>query len=195
MERGKAYGELDVTYQHEADVASFTPRIVVGVGRNVEIGLNFNGLNTAGNSQLIMSPTVKWKLYDGGKNGWAFLMGDSVFLPVQNRAYSAGSYLYAEFAKTFRTGTRATFGAFHFSRDVVASAQRAGGQFAIEQPIRDRMTLAADWYTGNHAVGYLTPGLIVKLTPKLTWYGSYQIGNGGVPKGNHQLLIEVGWNF
>lgn len=189
------YGELDLTYQHQSNLGSFTPRFVLGVGRRIEIGMNFNGMNTAADPQTVISPTAKWKLYDGGSNGWAFLVGDSVFIPVQNRAYSGGNYVYAEFVKTFKTGTRATFGTFHFSRDVVASANRAGGQFAIEQPVGKRLTLAADWFTGDHAAGYITPGVVVKLTPKLTWYASYQIGNGEVSKGNHQLLTEIGWNF
>jgi hypothetical protein len=195
LDRGKMYGELDVTYQHQADLAGFTPRFVMGAGRQIEIGLNFNGLSTAASPELIVSPTFKWKLYNSPKNGWAFLVGDNVFVPIQNRTYSAGNYLYAEFAKTFSSGTRATFGAFHFSRDVVATAQRAGAQLAIEQAVGKRATLAADWYSGDHSAGYVTPGIIVKLTPKVTWYGSYEIGNRGLANGNHQLLTEIGWNL
>ena len=70
-----------------------------------------------------------------------------------------------------------------------------GGQFGLEQPVNSRLTLAADWYTGHHALGYVTPGVIVKLTSRITWYGSYQIGNGAVANGNHQFLTELGWNF
>jgi hypothetical protein len=57
------------------------------------------------------------------------------------------------------------------------------------------VTLAADWYTGGHALGYVTPGIVVRATSKLTWYAAYQIGNSAVSRGNHQLLIEFGWNF
>jgi hypothetical protein len=78
---------------------------------------------------------------------------------------------------------------------VVASGNRAGGQFAIEQPMASRLALAADWYTGYQALGYVTPGIIFKGTSHLTLYGSYQIGKGGVSVGNHQMLVELGWNF
>jgi len=195
LDRGKIYGELDFGYQYSDSNASYTPRIVVGLGRQVEAGLNINGIGTPGPSQTILSPAIKWKVYDGGKNGWAFLVGDTMYLPVQNRTYTTGNYVYAEFAKTWRTGTRATFGAYHFSRDVVASAQRAGGQFALEQPINSRLTVATDWYTGNQALGYVTPGAIVKLTPKLTWYACYEIGNHRASSGNRLFLTELGWNF
>jgi hypothetical protein len=195
LDRGKVYGELDFAYQHSSNTAAFTPRVVAGVGHRLEIGANFNGITSAAHSQTVLAPTVKWKVYDGGKNGWAFLVGDDVFFPLHNRAYNAGNYAYAGFTKTWHTGTRATFGGYHFTQGVVANSQRAGGQFAIEQTVNKTLTVAADWFTGNNAVGYITPGVIVKVTSKLTWYGSYQLGNSGVSKGNHQFLAELGWNF
>jgi len=78
---------------------------------------------------------------------------------------------------------------------VVAAANRAGGQFTIEQRVSRRLTLPAEWCTGNHAAGYVNPGAISKVTSKLTGYAAYQIGNAGVTKGNHQFLCELGYNF
>ncbi|HZR64410.1 MAG TPA: hypothetical protein VFA85_04630, partial [Terriglobales bacterium] len=72
---------------------------------------------------------------------------------------------------------------------------RVGGQFAIEQTVTNRLTVAADWYTGDEALGYVTPGLIFKATSKLTLYGAYEIGNRGVSAGNHQAVVEIGWNI
>ena len=57
------------------------------------------------------------------------------------------------------------------------------------------MTLAAEWYTGNTAVGYVNLGAIIKVNSKLTFYTAYQIGNAGVTTGNHQFLWEIGYNF
>jgi hypothetical protein len=92
-------------------------------------------------------------------------------------------------------GTRITFGAYDFTRNVVATANRAGGQFTFEQQINTCLTLAAEWYTGNQATGYVNPGTIFKATSKLTLYAAYQIGNAGVTSGNHQFLSEIGYNF
>jgi hypothetical protein len=77
--------------------------------------MNLNGISSPGPSQTTPTPTIKWKAYDGGKNGWAFMVGDDVFIPAQNRSYDAGNYIYAEFAKTLKTQTRLTFGAFDFT--------------------------------------------------------------------------------
>jgi hypothetical protein len=90
---------------------------------------------------------------------------------------------------------RASVLALQSTKNVVATANRAGGQFTFEQQINTRLTLAAEWYTGNQAVGYLNPGVIYKLTSKLTLYGAYQIGNAGLKNGNHQLRWEIGYNF
>ena len=78
---------------------------------------------------------------------------------------------------------------------MVAPANRAGGQFTLEQNISSRLTLAAEWYTGNNATGYVNPGAIIKITSKLTGFAAYQIGNAGVTKGNHRFLWEFGYNF
>ena len=83
-----------------------------------------------------------------------------------------------------------------FSKNVVApNAVRAGGQFAIEQTINSKLTLAADWLTGKHANGYFTPGIIYKPHPKVTAYISYSIGNADARSGNNYFLLELGYNF
>ena len=195
LDRGKIYTELDFTYRPLDAFKTYTPRVVVGLGRRFEAGVNINGIVDPGLSQVIVTPTVKWKIYDGGENGWGFLIGDNLFIPVQNKTFDAGTWIYTEFVKTFKTRTRTTFGGYYASANVFDVAQRGGGQFAVEQSIGSKFTLAADWFTGKHGVGYLTPGIYLKLTPKLTWYASYELGNTRVSHGNHQFLTELGWNI
>jgi len=195
LDKGKVYGELDETARPVNPVYTFEPRVVVGLGHRIEAGLNFIGLSEPSSGQVIIAPTVKWRLWDGGKSAWSFLVGDDVFFPARKEDYDAGNYFYAEFAKVFRTGTRIGFGGYDFTKHVVAPAQRAGGQFTIEQPVNQRLTVAGEWYTGNQGAGYVTSGVIVKVTSKFTLYGCYQIGNAGVTNGNHQFLWEFGYNF
>ncbi|HZQ94498.1 MAG TPA: hypothetical protein VFA67_05775 [Candidatus Sulfotelmatobacter sp.] len=195
LDSGKIYGELDFTYNPASAVASYTPRLVVGIGHRIEIGANLNGIATPADVRTTVTPALKWKIFDTPAHGFAVLVGDNVFMPVQNTRYKAGNYFYAELAKTWRAKTRLSAGLYHFTADVVAPSQRVGGQFGIEQPVGSRITLAADWYTGYQVLGYVTPGIIVKATSRLTLYGSWQIGNYGLSEGNHQLLVELGWNF
>jgi len=195
LDKGKIYGELDGTARPVDGLATFTPRIVFGIGHGIEVGMNFDGLSEPMPGQLEVSPTVKWRLWKGKTSGWSLYAGDDLLFPVHNRTYNAGNYLYAFLSKEWKHGTRIGLGGYDFTRNVVAKANRAGGQFTFEQTVNNRVTLAAEWYTGNHSAGYVNPGVILKLTSRFTLYAAYQIGNAGVTTGNHQFLWELGYNF
>lgn len=194
---GKVYFELDVSAKpNDPKFSSLVPRVVVGVGGRVEVGLNVTGNIQPGADATTLVPAVKWKVYDGGDNGWAVAVGNNLFIPVRNKSYDLGTYSYAMAQKTFKTKTRIGFGGYFFSEDVVApDANRAGGQFSIEQPLTVKFGVQADWFTGRHASGYFTPGGYYKLTRKLTGYAAYSVGNAGATDGNHFLYFEVGYNF
>ena len=201
LERGKVYFELDASFKPNDSEAlghfsSFVPRVVVGAGGRVELGLNVTGNVQPGPDATTLVPTFKFKAYDGSKkNGIALVFGDHLFFPVRNRAYNAGNYVYAEVSKTFKSGTRLTAGSYDFTRRVVADANRAGGQFGFEQPVSKKLTVAADYFTGKHSAGYFTPGAVFKLSPKVTGYAAYSIGNQNASRGNHFFLLELGYNF
>lgn len=195
LDKGKVYGELDGTARASDSSATFTPRVVIGVGHRFEVGLNFDGLGAPNVGQLDVSPTVKWKIWNDADMGWCFYVGDDLFFPTTMRTFDVGNYGYASFAKSWKSGTRVGFGAYDFTHGVVARGNRAGGQFTFEQTAGKRVTLAVEWYTGKTSVGYVNPGAVWRLTSKLCLYTAYQIGNSGVTKGNHQFLWELGYNF
>ncbi|MEP6741492.1 MAG: hypothetical protein ABJB61_03265, partial [bacterium] len=162
LDRGKVYFELDASLKPTdgavvTKFSSFVPRVVVGAGNRVEIGLNITGNIQPGADSTTLVPTIKWKPYQGKDNGWAFVVGDNLFIPVRNCAYNAGNYVYAEISKTRKSGTRITAGGYDFTRNVVATGNRAGGQFGFEHPLNKKVTLAADYFSGKHAAGYFTP--------------------------------------
>ena len=195
LDKGKVYFEQDGTGRVVDPYSTFTPRIVVGIGHQIEVGVNFDGLSAPTVGELDISPTAKWRIWKARTSGWSFLVGDDLFFPVYQRSYDAGNYAYAFFAKEWKHGTRLSAGGYDFTRNVVTTGNRAGGQFTIEQTLNKRLTLASEWYTGNSAVGYVNTGVVIKLTQKLTLYTAYQIGNTGVSAGNHQFLWEIGYNF
>ncbi len=132
LDKGKVYFELDISAKpNDSDAlnkfSSFVPRLVVGAGSRVEVGLNILGNVQPGPDSTTLAPAVKWKVYDGKDNGWAVAVGDNVFIPVRNKSYDAGTYAYTMVQKTFKTKTRVGFGGYFFSKNVVASnANRAG---------------------------------------------------------------------
>ena len=200
LDKAKVYVELDASFKMNNQDAlrtfsSFVPRVVVGTGNNVEVGLNVTGNLNPGIDTTTLVPTVKWRFYRNEKNKVALFGGTNFYIPARNRSYQFGSYSYAAATKTINK-TRLTAGGFVASKNVFApNASRVGGQFAIEQTINDKLTLAADWLTGRHANGYFTPGVIYKPTPQVTTYLSYSIGNADAKRGNHYFLFEVGYNF
>ena len=199
LDKGKVYAELDASLKPTngsgvPKFSSFVPRVVIGAGSNIEFGLNVTGNIQPGADSTTLVPTIKWRPYRG-ENGWSIILGNNLFIPVRNRAYNAANYFYAETSKTFNNGTRITFGGYDFTKNAVASANRAGGQFGFEQPLSRKITFAADWFTGKHASGYFTPGLIFKAGPRVTGYAGYSIGNQNVSGGNHFFLLELGYNF
>ncbi len=200
MDKGKVYGEFDASFKTNNQAAlrrfsSFVPRVVVGTGENVEVGLNITGNINPGSDSTTLVPAVKYRFYQNEKKDVAVFAGTNFYIPVRNRAYKFGSYSYLAVAKTINK-TRLTAGGYVFSKNVVAqNAVRAGGQFAIEQTINSKVSVAADWLTGKHANGYFTPGLIYKPTPKVTAYLAYSLGNSQLKQGNHYFLFELGYNF
>jgi len=204
LPKAKVYSELDVSWKPNDNAgnivqsfSSFVPRLVVGVGGNVEVGLNVTGNIQPGPDATTLVGAFKWRIYQGKDNGWSVVAGDHLYIPVRNQAYDAGSQVYAQISKSFNGGkTRLTAGGYDFTPGVVApNAHRAGGQFGFEHTVNTKLTVQADWFTGKHANGYFTPGFYFKPHPKLTLYGGYSIGNANAGKGNHFFLIEIGVNF
>ncbi len=197
LDPGQVYFELDISAKPvDPKFSSFVPRLVIGAGGRVEVGLNVTGNIQPGADTTTLVPAVKWKVYDGGDNGWAIAVGNNLYIPVRNKSYDLGTYSYAMVQRTFRTKTRVGFGGYFFSKNVVApNANRAGGQFTFEQPVTGKFGVQADWFTGKHANGYFTPGGYYKFNKKLTGYAAYSIGNAGVTNGNHFLYFEMGYNF
>lgn len=200
LDKGKVYFELDASFRTNDQEAlrrfsSFVPRVVIGVGSNVEVGLNVTGNIQPGGDSTTLVPTVKWKFYENEEKGVAFIAGANFYIPVRNRAYNIGAYSYVAGSKTINK-TRLTAGAFIASKNVFATnTVRAGGQFGVEHTLNSKWTLAGDWITGRHASGYFTPGVIYKPHPKMTTYWGYSIGNADAAKGNNFFLLEFGYNF
>ena len=199
LDRGKVYFELDASFKLNDQEAvgrfsSFVPRIVVGVGRNVELGLNVLGNIQPGSDATTLSIPVKWRFYQSEKKGIAMIAGTHFYIPIRKRTYNFGTHTYVEIAKTIKK-TRVTGGGYVATDGVFApGAVRGGGQFGFEQTVNKYLNINADWYTGRHAAGYFTPGIAFKPAKNITGYMGYSIGNDAAARGNHYFLFEFGYN-
>ncbi len=192
LDKGKLYLETDWLWRpSDPAFATGAPiRGVYGFGANIEGGVNFGGIVTPGRSVPVAIPNIKWQplktdifFLTTGVLGQFFLRGTSDGTPsVQT---------YAHAAVKLPIGTRLTAGGWWTSSGYAAPGSTAGGLFGLEQAITSNVTLAADWYTGNSSLGYVSPGIIV-TAGRWVFYGAYSIKNGN-SKGNG-LLLELGFN-
>jgi hypothetical protein len=200
LDRGKIYVEADISAKPNDSEAlkhftSVVPRAVVGVrSRRVEVGVNVIGNIQPGKDSTTIVPAIKVKLYGSEKNGWAVVAGGSVYVPVRQRLYKAGTYNYVQISKMLTPSTRIGAGPYFYSKNVVASnASRGGAQLSIEQSINHWLSLNADWISGKHANGYLTVGPAFKLSNRLIAVAAYSIGNDRAVDGNHFIYVELGY--
>ena len=88
----KVYLEMDfiTNYawaQGDDRFANYLPRAVVGVGGNVEVGVNVSYTRVPGGGEPIeMQPNAKWQFYNDEEKGIAAAAGCMFFVPITHRA-------------------------------------------------------------------------------------------------------------
>ena len=201
LDPGKVYLEVDELFRpSDPKVSSTTIRGVVGVFPRVEAGVNFGGFVSPGPIAPTATIAVKaqpvragdFALTAGGL-GLFYLRGSGDGKPA-GMGYGFGSY------RLPKLGTRIGFGGWYASAGFVHPPHRVfgsstGGALAtFEQPLPwvKGLSLAADWWSGENAISYVSPGWIYTFG-HWTAYAAYSIKNGD-SKGNAGL-IELGYAF
>ncbi len=203
LDKGKAYVRFDVSHYPVLNGTTFTPNFIFGVGHNVELGVNAEALSDPTSfSTTSIVPNFKWKFKEirSGDGKLEFYLGDKIYVPVHNRGFRAGNFLYVAGALSIDTGTRLTAGVFNY-QDVYSRGNRSGAMVGIEQPVlytkrmdRSLLTLAADWQSGKGGNGYLTGGLMFFPTSRLMVIPAYQVGNTQFGS-NHGATVFVGYKL
>ena len=194
LERGKSYFEWDGVAGVDAASTSITPRSVRGVLKGVEAGVNVTSFNANSSSTVAAVPNFKWALYQGAKSGVTVFGGGGMWLPFKRASYAVGDNAFLAVAKTLGPKTRVAVGGYDYTAGTIDHANRGGIFASVEQTLTGRLGVAADWYSGNNSVGYVSPGVSCKLTSQLTMFVASEIGNHEVSSGNHAVLIVLGWN-
>jgi hypothetical protein len=195
LDPGKVYLEVDELFRPtDPEFSSTTVRGVVGLFPRVEAGVNFGGLNAPG--PAIPTATVAVKIQPvrvggftltAGANGLFFLKGS------QDGDPAALGYGFASY-RIPKLGTRIEFGGWYSSAGYALPRSTGGALATFEQPIPCvlGLSIAADWWSGENSIGYVSPGLIYAFG-HWTAYAAYSIKNGD-SRGNGGL-IELGYLF
>ncbi|MEK6336785.1 MAG: hypothetical protein AABM67_17805, partial [Acidobacteriota bacterium] len=87
----KVYVEMDFltnyAWQRQGSFQNYIPRAVVGVGRNVEAGVNVSFTHISGESgqPIEVQPNLKWNFYSNEGKGTAASVGCVLYTPLNHR--------------------------------------------------------------------------------------------------------------
>ncbi len=195
LDPGKVYLEVDELFRPtDPAFSSTTVRGVFGLFSRVEGGVNFGGLNAPG--PVVPTATVAVKIQPVRAGGFALTAGGNglFFVKGSEDGNPAGlGYGFASY-RIPKLGTRIEFGGWYSSAGYALPRSTGGALATFEQPIAcvPGLSVAADWFSGENAIGYVSPGLIHTFG-HWTAYAAYSIKNGD-SRGNGGL-IELGYLF
>jgi hypothetical protein len=201
--KGSVYAEFDYLAQMPAFEGSrtqvFAPRVVVGVGGNVEAGANVFAYHTPGSTNSYFQPNIKWKFYSTD-SGVATSAGAILYTPINNReGVDTYGLVYGNFSKKVQGtyGTRFTFGPYGIvGAEESYYGTKAGAIVGLEQPVHAKASIVADWFSGVSGFGYFTPGMSFTLPHSSLLNVGYSIGNDSYDGNkNRFLFIYYGITF
>ncbi len=196
----KVYFEFDyIGHEEHLDKGgfhSFVPRVVVGVGKGVEVGLNVAATHSAVPTTVYAQPNIKWQFYANEDKGVATSVGAIAYTPLKDRkANDSFGLFYGNISKKFKGdyGTRFTVGGYGLAGYDFAGLDKGGAMVGVEQPLGKKASFVADWFSGKNGFGYVTPGLSFTLPKSSLFNVGYSIGNYG--KKNNGLFLYYGITF
>lgn len=197
----KVYAEFDfishLEPHDEGGFQAYIPRVVVGVGGNVEVGANVAFADALAPDQPVeLQPNVKYRFYDNEENGVAASVGGILYTPIANRAgVDTFGLLYTTVSKKVKGtyGPRLTGGGYGLVGRANGNGSEGGAIVGYEQPLHAKVNFVADWLSGKNRFGYVTPGLSFVTSSRSALYVGYSIGNQG--RKNNALFVYYGYTF
>ena len=193
VSKGKGYFEFDYLPQlpgpdEGASTQVFNPRLVIGLAKNVEVGVNvpmFHNGDTDPSTLSYIQPNIKWKFYNDDAKGLAASVGTITNFPLNETASQLPfALVYGNVSKKVgKAGPRFTFGPYGViakqddPNKVTFAGTRGGALLGYEQPISGPLSFVADWFSSQNSVGYFTPGVSIALPHSGLLNIGYSIGN------------------
>ena len=197
----KVYVEMDFltnyAWQRQGSFQNYIPRAVVGVGRNVEAGVNvsYTHISGQGSQPLEVQPNVKWRFYSNEEQRTAAAAGCILYAPVTQRAgTNTLGMCYAVASKKLngKYGPRLTGGGFGLLH-AVNERTKSGAIIGYEQPLAEKVLFIVDWFSGDNRFGYVSPGFSFTTSKKSALTTGYAIANHG--RGKNALFAYYGLQF
>lgn len=196
----KVYFEFDfVSHLESHDNGGFqtyVPRVVVGVAKGVEVGINVAATSSIAPTAVYAQPNIKWQFYANEKAGTALSVGAIAYTPLKDRdANDTFGLFYGNVSKKFKGdyGPRLTVGGYGLAGYDAAGLDKGGAIVGYEQPVSKKVSFVADWFSGKNGFGYVTPGFSFALPKNQLFNVGYSIGNSG--RKNNGIFLYYGVTF
>src|SRR5215471_4138376 len=175
---------------------TYDPRVVGGVGKGVEIGLNVSTTHSAAPTVVYAQPNIKWQAWASEEKGAAMTFGAIAYTPLRNRSDNdTFGFFYGNMSKKFKGdyGPRFTVGGYGIGGLDIDGVDKGGAMIGYEQPLTKKVSFVADWFSGKNGFGYVTPGFSFALPKNSLLNIGYSVGNFG--RKNNGLFIYYGVTF
>lgn len=196
----KVYFEFDFVSHLESHnkggFQTYVPRVVVGVGKGVEVGLNVAATDSIGSTIVYAQPNIKWRFYGNDDNGVATSVGAIAYTPLKDRDVNdTFGFFYGNVSKKFKGdyGPRFTVGGYGLGGYDYAGLDKGGAMLGYEQPVAKKASFVVDWFSGKNSFGYVTPGFSFALPKNQVFNIGYSVGNYGHK--NNGLFVYYGVTF
>jgi hypothetical protein len=166
-----AYGLSDTT---EANVNLYNTSVPAG---NIAVGL---GLRSVFKLFGDAYPDREFKVTVGGQ----------MLISAQGQGIGYWAYAHGS-GRVPKLKTRLTAGMSSGTRQLFGETTRLHFISGVEQPLSGRVTLMADWFSGGHALGFLTSGFSVALNKTTGIFLGYQRPNNETIAGRSGLTLEL----
>lgn len=146
-----------------------------GLAENVELAATLYGVSRPGSGNVALALGYKHRIPLATVGGFEPAVAVGQMVPLSLSGRGVGSWTYAVTSLRLPvTRTRFTAGV-SYGTEQIFGYRTLHGLFGVEQPLTERVSLIADWFSGRHDLAALVTGL--------QWNAS------------HGLVVIVGYKF
>lgn len=194
-------GKAMIAHESQLNVWSQpTPRwnsftfATAGIGHNIELAATLFGVSRPGSGNVALAVGYKHRVPLDPSSAWEPVVAFGQMFPVSLSGQGVGTWTYgAASVRLPGLRTRFTAGPSYGTRQIFGEVT-ASMLLGIEQPLNQKVSLIADWFSGNHELGALVPGVQFNVSHELIVIAGFKLPNSpkaGVPS----ALVEVTFEF
>lgn len=164
-----------------------------GLAKDLELAATLYGISRPGSGNVALALGYKHRIPLPTIAGFEPVLAVGQMLPVSFSGRGVGSWTYAVASLRLPAiRTRFTTGV-SYGTEQIFGYRTLHGLFGVEQPLTDRVSLIADWFTGRHDLAALVTGVQWNAAHGLIVIAGYKFPNvqrAGPPSALCEITFE-----